>query len=271
MRTRLQRPRACDRKSNMHTLLKVGRFCFAISIAFFGLQYLLYGRLVGGLPPVPPWTPGGRGLAYLIGVALIATGLSIATLWHARLSATSLGVLFLLCVVFLHALRAAEVLHDGIARTRAFEPLALSGVAFALAAILPLQRGYLGSPIGVNRLITLARILFALCIVIFGVQHFMYAPFIAFLVPSWIPGHLFWAYFTGGAFIAAGLSIATKIFAALAATLLGIMFLLWAAVLHAPRVVAQPRNGDEWTSAFVALAFAGGSFILAAALSQNDS
>src|ERR1700730_6784271 len=101
-------PRACDRHSNMDTLLKVGRFCFAISIAFFGLQYLLYGRLVGGLPPVPPWTPGGRGLAYLIGVALIATGLSIATLWHARLSATSLGVLFLLCVVFLLALRTAE-------------------------------------------------------------------------------------------------------------------------------------------------------------------
>jgi hypothetical protein len=107
--------------------------------------------------------------------------------------------------------------------------------------------------------------------VVFGVQHFMYAPFIAFLVPSWIPGHLFWAYFTGSAFIAAGLSIATRIFAPLAATLLGIMFLLWLLVLHVPRVVAQPRNGDEWTSAFVALAFAGGSFILAAALSRSDS
>jgi uncharacterized membrane protein YphA (DoxX/SURF4 family) len=252
----------------MDTLLKVGRFCFAISIAFFGLQYLLYGRLVGGLPPVPPWTPGSRVLAYLIGVALIAPGLSIATLWHARLSATALGVLFLVCVVFLHAMRASEVLHDGIARTRAFEPLALSGVAFVLAAILPLQRSYLGPPIGVNRLILLGRILFALSLIVFGVQHFMYAPFIAFLVPSWIPGHLFWAYFTGIALIAAGLSIATKMFAPVAATLLGVMFVLWVLVLHAPRVVAQPRNGDEWTSAFVALAFAGGSFILAAALSK---
>jgi uncharacterized membrane protein YphA (DoxX/SURF4 family) len=255
----------------MDTLLKVGRFCFAISIAFFGLQYLLYGRLVGGLPPVPPWTPGGRVLAYLTGVVLIAAGVSIATLWKGRLSATALGVLFVLCVVFLHALRASAVLHDGIARTRAFEPLALSGVAFALAGILPLERGSLGPNLGANRLVTLGRILFALSIVVFGVQHFMYAPFIAFLVPSWIPGHLFWAYFTGGAFIAAGLSIATRIFAALAAMLLGIMFLLWVLALHAPRVVAQPRNGDEWTSAVVALAFAGGSFILAAALSRNDN
>jgi uncharacterized membrane protein YphA (DoxX/SURF4 family) len=255
----------------MHTLLKVGRLCFATSIAFFGLQYLLYGRLVGGLPPVPPWTPGGRGLAYLIGVALIASGLSIATSWKARLSAIALGVLFLLCVVFLHALQGSAVVHDGIARTRAVEPLALSGVAFVLAGILPLERGSLGPNLGASKLSTLGRILFALSMVVFGVQHFLYAPFIAFLVPSWIPGHLFWAYFTGSAFIAAGLSIATRIFAPLAATLLGIMFLLWVLVLHAPRVVAQPRNGDEWTSAFVALAFAGGSFILAAALSRNDS
>ena len=255
----------------MDTLLKFGRLCFATSIAFFGLQYLLYGRLVGGLPPVPPWAPGGRALAYFTGVALLAAGVSIATLWKARLSATALGVLFLLCVVFLHALRASAVLHDGIARTRAFEPLALSGMAFVLAGIVALERGSLGSTVGANRLISLGRILFALSLIVFGVQHFMYAPFIAFLVPSWIPGHLFWAYFTGSAFIAAGLSIATRIFAPLAATLLGIMFLLWVLVLHAPRVFAQPRNGDEWTSAFVALAFAGGSFILPAAPSKNDS
>jgi uncharacterized membrane protein YphA (DoxX/SURF4 family) len=112
------------------------------------------------------------------------------------------------------------------------------------------------------------RMLFAISMIVFGVQHFMYAPFIASLIPSWIPGHLFWAYFTGSALIVAGLSVATGIFAALAAALLGIMFFLWVLVLHAPRVVAQPRNGDEWTSAFVALAFAGGSCILAAALSK---
>ena len=47
--------------------------------------------------------------------------------------------------------------------------------------------------------------------IVFGAQHFMYASFIAFLIPAWIPGHLFWAYFTGTAFIAAGLSIAAKI------------------------------------------------------------
>jgi uncharacterized membrane protein YphA (DoxX/SURF4 family) len=250
----------------MDTLLKVGHLCFAISIAFFGFQYLLYGRLMGGLPLVPPWTPGGRVLAYPLGVVLIAAGLSIATLWRARLSAIGLAVFLLFSVLFLHSLHASAILHNGVDRTRAFEALALSAMAFVLAGILPKEGGPLASTIGANKLVTLGRFVFALSMIVFGVQHFMYAGFIAFLIPAWIPGHLFLAYLTGTAFIAAGLSIATGILAPLAAASLGVMFFLWVVVLHAPRVVAQPRNGDEWTSAFVALAFGGGSFVVAAAL-----
>jgi hypothetical protein len=69
--------------------------------------------------------------------------------------------------------------------------------------------------------------------------------------------------------LAAGLAIATHVVSSLAARLLGLMFLLWAALLHAPRVAAQPHNGDEWTSAFVALAFSGASFLLAAYASKR--
>jgi uncharacterized membrane protein YphA (DoxX/SURF4 family) len=254
----------------MESLTKVGRILFAIPIAAFGVQYLIYGRFVGGLPPVPPWTPGGAFLAYLTGAALIAAGVSIATNIKARLSATLLGSLFFLSVVFLHGLRASDVLHDGVARTRAFEPLALCGAAWVLAGILT------GDKFGRNvwdraadKLATPGRFLFAISMVIFGIQHFMYAPFIAYLIPSWIPGHMFFAYFTGVAFIAAGVSIVIGKYAPLAATLLGIMFLLWAVLLHAPRVAAHLRNGDEWSSAWVALAMCGSSFVIAGAMSKG--
>jgi hypothetical protein len=49
----------------------------------------------------------------------------------------------------------------------------------------------------------------------------------------------------------------------LAAMLLGTMFLLWVLVLHIPRVAGSPRNGDEVTSLFVALAMSGIAFALA--------
>ena len=75
----------------MDTLSKFGRPCFAGSIAFFGVQYLLYGHFVGGLPFVPPWTPGAPLLAHVLGTILILAALSIATFWNARYSAISLG------------------------------------------------------------------------------------------------------------------------------------------------------------------------------------
>jgi uncharacterized membrane protein YphA (DoxX/SURF4 family) len=255
----------------MDKLLHFGRLCFAISIAFFGAQYLLYGRFEGGLPLVPPWTPGAPVLTYVLGTALILSALSIATLWKARYSAISLGTLLLLSFLFLHLLHAASILHNGTDRTRAFECLTLSSIAFVLVGILPLQVGFFGSSTILLKPVIFGRLLFALSMIVFGAQHFMYAAFIATLIPGWIPFHLFWVYFTGTGFIVAGLSIATGILARLASMGLGLMFLLWFLFLHAPRVAASPRNGDEWTSAFVALAISGGSFLLASALSGRRS
>src|SRR5260370_17047671 len=96
----------------MDKLRHFGRLCFAISIAFFGAQYLLYGRFEGGLPLVPPWTPGAPVLAYVLGVALILAALSIASLWKARQSAISLGTFLLLSFFFLHFLPLSPFVHN---------------------------------------------------------------------------------------------------------------------------------------------------------------
>jgi len=82
-------------------------------------------------------------------------------------------------------------------------------------------------------------------------------------VPAWIPAHLFWAYFTGIAFVAAAISIATKKMLGMAAMLLGTMFVLFVVLLHIPRVAGAIRNGNEVTSLFVAVAMGGVSFVLA--------
>lgn len=248
----------------MNPLPTLGRIFFAVPLVTFGVQYLLYGRFVGGLPPVPPWTPGAPVLAYLTGLALIAAGISIASGRYARQAATFVGFFFLFCVLILHALHFSFVIHSGVDRTRALEPLALAGGAFVLAGTLSLAPSH-SSARATNAylVITFGRLLFAFTLVIFGLQHFWYAAFIATLIPSWMPAHLFLAYFTGVAFIAAGLSIATKILARLSATLLALMLFLWVVLLHAPRVAAHLRNCDEWSSLLVALAMSGAALILA--------
>jgi len=254
----------------MDTLLKSGRCFFAASLIAFGVQYLIYGRFAGGLPPVPPWTPGGRVGAYLVGAALIAAGISITANWKARLSATLVGIFFLLCVVFLQTIHFSDIVYSGVGRTRAFEPLAIGGAALVLAGIM--GRGALASGIvspGHEKTILLGRWLFAVSMIIFGIQHFMYLAFIATLIPAWIPGHLFWVYLTGTGFIAAGVSILIGKYARLGSTLLGIMFLLWVLVLHGPRVAAAPHNGDEWSSLWVALCMSGGAFVIAQSFPQK--
>jgi uncharacterized membrane protein YphA (DoxX/SURF4 family) len=119
-------------------------------------------------------------------------------------------------------------------------------------------------------LFEVGRFLFAISLLVFGIQHLMYGAFVATLIPKWIPGHLFWAYFVGGAFIAAALAIVSGKLAPLAATLLGTMFFLWVVMLHAPRVVGALHNANEWTSLFVALAMSGGSWIVAGATAGRD-
>jgi hypothetical protein len=102
--------------------------------------------------------------------------------------------------------------------------------------------------------------------VVFGVSHFLIPRFIASLIPAWIPGSgMFWAYLTGVVFILPGLTIGAKWIDFWGAFVLGLMFLLWFFLLHSPRVLAASgfHNPDEWSSAFIALAICGGSWIIA--------
>jgi hypothetical protein len=184
--------------------------------------------------------------------------------WHARLFSLLLGWFFLFCVLLLHLLHFSAVITQGVERTRALEPLAIAAAAFVLAGTFPQTAAPASrSNPATDFLIKAGRFLFAFTMAIFGMQHFQYAPFIATLIPAWIPGHIFWVYFTGFGFIAAAVAISLKILGRLAAISLGLMFLLWFLVLHMPRVFADPRNGDEWSSAFIALCLAGACLFIA--------
>jgi uncharacterized membrane protein len=247
----------------MDGLLKAGRIIFAIAMVFFGVEFFLFATSMTGPLPGPPWARGGILLAWLSCAGFIVCGVSIAMGTMARWAAMLLGGAVLLFALIRWVPDLVAHLHNPGPWTVIFELLAISGGAFVLAASL-------SSPDGAwSRLATVGRYMVAVSLVIFAVQHFMYADFVATLVPAWIPRHLFWAYFTGAAFVAAALSLAAGKMVRLSAGLLGLMFLLWVLVLHTPRVAASPRNGDEVTSLLVALAMCGVSFILAGAWENN--
>ena len=249
----------------MDHLLKLGRIFFAAPFIAFGIEHLIFPTQT--VKFVPPWVPGTTIIVYLIGLMLIAAGISIATNFKSQITALLLGIALFVVVVIFHIERLAPNLQDGVERTRTFETLALSGGALALAGILQSEISELKN--AVNLSAKVGRFFFAISTLIFGIDHFQYAIFVAAVIPAWIPGHMFFAYFTGAAFIAAAISILIERYATLSMILLGIMFLSWVVVLHAPRVIVRLHNGDEWASAFMALAMSGCAFTLARSMRKE--
>jgi uncharacterized membrane protein YphA (DoxX/SURF4 family) len=250
----------------MDKILRQGRLIFAIGITEFGVENIVCARVGGGQMPVIPFVPAIPVLAYVVGAFLAAAGISIVANFRSRLAAILLGAFFFVCALAIQLpLVIAHPLDIGI-RTTAFETLSICAAAWTLARTLPSTgRDFLSTSAAVGKILESGRYLFAISLVVFGISHFLVPRFIASLIPTWIPWPLFWAYFTGAAFVAGGIGIAVRVLDRWAGALLGLMFLFWFLFLHTPRIMTPPRSHDpdEWSSAFIALALCGACWIIA--------
>src|SRR5260370_21205808 len=95
---------------------------------------------------------------------------------------------------------------------------------------------------GLDKLAAFGPLLFAIAMAVFGADHFVTARFVASIVPSWIPWHLFWAYFVGVALVAGALGLATTIMWRLAGGSFALMFLIFELTMHIPNLVAVPHS-----------------------------
>ena len=116
---------------------------------------------------------------------------------------------------------------------------------------------------GLDKIVALSNLCFAIPLAVFGAEHLSGAKFIMLGVPSYMPWRLFFAYFVGFALLAASLSIATKIQVRWSGLLFGIMMVLFVAMLHIPRALANPRDRISWVIVIREMSFAGGGWILA--------
>lgn len=242
----------------MNLMAILGRILYATALAILGAEHLINANFPAGLLPVPPDMPGRLMLVYLAGALLLVAGASLLLQQKIRITALVVSALFGLVVFAVHLPLLLAAPTNGGEWTVFFEALALSGGALLMAG-----RAMGSGQTDAGDLTRFGRWLFASSLVVFGVLHFVYAPFIATLIPGWIPAPLFWAYFVGVAFLGTAFSIFLNYHRLIATSLLGLMFLLWVVVLHGPRVVASPRIEPEWTSLCVALAMSGSAFGLA--------
>jgi uncharacterized membrane protein len=116
---------------------------------------------------------------------------------------------------------------------------------------------------GLDKIVALANVCFAMPLAVFGAEHLSDAREIMPLVPAYMPWRLFWTYFVGVALIAASLSIAAKIQVRWSGLLFGIMMVIFEAMIIIPGVHAHPDDRFAWIFIFREFSFASGGWILA--------
>ncbi len=147
----------------------------------------------------------------------------------------------------------------------------VGGAVFAIGLVTLVLRGDWQKVRGFDKLVLFGPIFYAAPLAAFGTEHFTLTADIASMVPSWIPWHLFWAYFVGGCFIAAALSMVTRIQARLAASLVALTFFLFVALMDAPAWAHTPRDRFAAALTLRELSFSGGAMALAAILTALRS
>lgn len=259
----------------MNKLTRLGQFFLAIPMVAFGVQHFVYMDFVTRVfPRLPAWIPIRSFWACVLGAFLIAAGAAIIFGKAARWAALLLGAVILVSFVLLYLPLVIANPYNGGLWTSAGKGLALAGGSFLVAGSLPIESG---APTGIlarieralGKLIPLGRFFLAAFLILAGILHFIYVEFVAGLVPAWIPGHLFWSYFSGVALIAGGLGIIVPMTARLAASLTAMMIFLWLVSLHIPRALADLHNANETTAVFEAMAMTGAAILVAVAKNQK--
>ena len=231
-------------------LCSLGRILFALPIVAFGLLHVALGDLGTRFAPAPEGMPGRGIAAYALGLVLIGIGLAIVFDMRARTAALALAGLIALSLLFFYVPRIAARPGFGGSWTNPAKYFAILSGALLIA-------------------VTVARFFLSLFFVLGGIQHFIYESFVVTLIPTWIPGHVFWSRFAGVALLAAGLGLWYPKTARLAGLLAGVMIFLWFLILHMPRALAS-QDPMEWSGVFESLAMSGIAFMLAGSGSRRD-
>jgi uncharacterized membrane protein len=146
----------------------------------------------------------------------------------------------------------------------AIESWGMIGAGFAaLIAGLVLVRVRFAAASGVGRILVLGPVFEAVALTIFAAEHFLGARDLMGMVPSWLPGPLFWTYFVGAALLAAAISFIAWRYVRWSASLLALLFLIIVATIDLPNLPKHIHERLFWTLTVRETAFAAGAMVLA--------
>jgi uncharacterized membrane protein len=249
-------------------LIALGPLFVAAPLAVFAAEHFVSTREIMQLVPV--WMPARLFWTYFVGCAWIAAAISLIAMKFIRLSATLMGVMFLLIVLTIHL--PGAIAHPGsrLAWTFVLRESAFAGGAWALAGS-QIPRSQTGKR---NWMILIGRFCVAIAVIYFGVEQLLHPEFQpgvpdAKLTPAWIPLHALWGYPVGAFPLVAGTALLLNQRQRLAAAWIGAVMTLLTVCFYLP-ILAVTRDTPQMIEAinfvFDTLLFGGTALLVARAL-----
>jgi uncharacterized membrane protein len=232
---------------------------YGLGIMALGLAGLAFRDFDPG-QPVPSHFPFRTLLAFVAGVFLVFAGAAIQSRRTVARGGAALAVFYGLFVVLL---LDGRLMLTHYAEYGIYEELSMQ-LAIALGGlIIYAASGEIDATRSAS-LTRLCQLVFGVCALIWGGAHFVYMNMTAPLVPKWLPpGQVFWGYFTGVCFIAAGLAILTGVKARLAATLLTVMIAIFGLLANDRILLTGLSSHFNWSECALNLSLTGVAWIVA--------
>jgi len=219
-------------------IVSPGHLAFTVTLIALGITGFVTRDFSQMWQPVPKWVPGRTALVFLCALISLGTGIGIAV---RRSALAASRVLLVALLIWLLVLRLPNLFYE--------HPVVLVGWTFGSTAVMvaaawvlytwfanerdSAHPGILADAAGLR----IARTLYGLSMIPFGLAHFMYLDATTVLIPDWLPGHVALAYFTGAAFIAAGLAVCVGVLAYPAAALSALQMGLFTLIVWVPRML----------------------------------
>jgi len=209
----------------------LANLCFSIPLAVFGAEHFSAAR--GIMQIVPKFMPWPLFWTYLVGCALVAAALSIATNIQVRWSGLLFGIMMFSFVAMMDLPGALATPRDRIAITLLLRELSFGGGGWILAGVALGERGW------GKILINIGRVILGVAAIYYGVEHFLHPlgmPGVPLEkeMPAWIPARVLIDYLTGVFLIIGGAAFLANKKTRAAATYLGGWIVLMVVIIYGP-------------------------------------